>query len=308
MGFTGTLRPGLVQLRVLDFNETLSFYKNILGLNEVCRTPDGRICLKAYAEFDHHSLSLRLAEEAGLDFVAFKVGCPDELEEMKFRVEAFGYPVEEIEPESDHPGFGKRYAFKISTGHHFQIYSDAALADRGPHITNPDIRTEAPHCMRAAWLDHFLLCGPNIAEAEMFCKEVFGMYVPEICNDESGNRLATWISGNNKPHDLAFIEYPKPGKLHHLAFHLESWTDISNAADLISINHLKLDIGPARHAITRGHSIYFWEPSGNRIEVYSGGYFAYPDSPQRVWTAAQLKRALFYHSGKLFPCFLETMT
>jgi len=308
MGFKGTLRPGLVQLRVLDFGKTLDFYKDILGLDEVCRTSDGRICLKAYDEFDHHSVTLRLTDEAGLDFVAFKVGGRDELEEMRANVKAFGYEVEEIAPQSDQPGFGKRYAFTICTGHRFQIYCDVELAEKGPQLKNPDIWSKPPRGMRAVRMDHFLLYGPNIEEAERFCQEVFGMYVPEVCNTEYGSRLATWITGNNKAHDLAFVEYPQSGKLHHLAFNLESWTDVGNAADLIAINHLRLDIGPTRHAITRGHSIYFWEPSGNRIEVYSGGYFAYPDSPQRVWDAAQLGRGLFYYSGEVIPSFLEIVT
>lgn len=308
MGFKGTLRPGLVQLRVLDFDETLNFYTNVLGLNEVCRTADGRICLKGYDEFDHHSLTLRKADEAGLDFVAFKVGCPDELEAMKLAVEKFGYPVEEVPAESDQPGYGKRYGFTISTGHRFEIYSEVALAEQRPMIRNPDIWTAPPRGMRAQRMDHFLLYGPNIAEAERFCQEVFGMFVPEVCNTADGGRLAAWITGSNKPHDLAFVEYPKPGKLHHLGFYLSDWNDIGNAADWIALNRLKLDIGPTRHAITRGLSIYFWEPSGNRIEVYASGYTAYPDNPQRVWDAEQLGRGLFYYSGELIPSFLEIVT
>ena len=308
MGFKGTLRPGLVQLRVLDFDKTLNFYKNVLGLDEVCRTEDGRVCLKGFDEFDHHSVVLRLADTAGLDFVAFKVGDPDKLEQMKSDVEAFGYRVEEIGANTDQPGFGKRYAFTISTGHQFQIYSEVALAEKGPMTHNPDIWVTPPRGMRAQRMDHFLLYGPNIAEAERFCKEVFGMFVPEVCNLPDGSRLAAWITSSNKPHDLAFVEYPEPGKLHHLGFYLQDWRDVGDAADLIAINHLKLDIGPTRHAITRGHSIYFWEPSGNRIEVYAGGYTAYPDNPQRVWDADQLGRGLFYFSGELIPSFLEIVT
>ena len=308
MGFKGTLRPGLVQLRVLDLDKTLDFYKNVLGLDEVCRTADGRVCLKAYDEFDHHSLTLRLADTAGLDFVAFKVGCAETLEKMKADVEAFGYAVEELAAESDQPGFGKRYAFTISTGHQFQIYSEVALAEKGPMIQNPDIWVTAPRGMRAQRMDHFLLYGPNIAEAERFCKEVFGMFVPEVCNTPDGNRLAAWITSSNKPHDLAFVEYPEAGKIHHLGFYLQDWRDVGDAADLIAINKLKLDIGPTRHAITRGHSIYFWEPSGNRIEVYAGGYTAYPDNPQRVWDSAELGRGLFYFSGEMIPSFLEIVT
>ena len=308
MGFTGTLRPGLVQMRVLDLDKTLNFYNNILGLDIVGRTSDGRVMLKGFDEFDHHSVTLRQADEAGLDYVAFKVRHPAVLEQMKEKVTAFGYPVEELPADTEQPGFGKRYSFRICTGHTFQIYCDVKIADKGPQIKNPDIWTTPPRGMKAQRMDHFLLYGPNIGEAERFCREVFGMFVPEVSNNPDGSRLATWITSGNKPHDLAFVEYPKPGKIHHLGFYLQDWRDVGDAADIIAINHLKLDIGPTRHAITRGHSIYFWEPSGNRIEVYAGGYTAYPDNPQRVWDAAQIGRGLFYFSGELIPSFLEIVT
>jgi len=308
MAFSKTLRPGLVQLRVLDLDKTLDFYKNTLGLNEVGRTSDGRVMLKAYDEFDHHSVTLRLANEAGLDFVAFKVVSAAELEVVKDDVIKFGYKVDEIPANTSQPGFGKRYGFTISTGHRFEIYADVELAEQHPGLRNPDIWEEPPRGMKAIRMDHFLLYGPNIAEAERFCKEVFGMYCAEHCNNPDGSRLATWITGNNKPHDLAFVEYPVPGKLHHLGFQLGDWNDVGNAADWIAIKRLKLDIGPTRHAITRGLSIYFWEPSGNRIETYAGGYTAWPDSPTRIWDAEQLGRGLFYYSGEVIPSFLEIIT
>ena len=308
MGFYGTLRPGLVQLRVLDLDKTLGFYVDVLGLDIAGKTGDGRVMLKAYDEFDHHSLTLRPADRAGLDFVAFKACCPDALEDIRQKTTAFGYNVEEKPAGTDQPGFGKRYSFRICTGHTFEVYCDVERAERGPQTRNPDIWAEAPRGMRAQRMDHFLLYGPNIAEAERFCREVFGMFVPEVCNTADGSRIAAWITSGNKPHDLAFVEYPEPGKIHHLGFYLQDWADVGHAADLIAINHLKLDIGPTRHAITRGHSIYFWEPSGNRIEVYAGGYLAYPDHPQRVWDAAQLGRGLFYYSGEVIPSFLEIVT
>jgi catechol 2,3-dioxygenase len=55
-------------------------------------------------------------------------------------------------------------------------------------------------------------------------------------------------------------------------------------------------------------TIYFWEPSGNRIETYAGGYTAYPDNPQRVWDAEALGRGLFYYSGELIDSFLQIVT
>lgn len=309
MALNKTLRPGLIQLRVLDLDKTLDFYKNILGLNEVGRTSDGRVMLKGYDEFDHHSVVLRLADSAGFDYAAFKVDSPETLENIKAATQAFGYAVDEVAPNTNQPGFGKRYGFKLCTGHRLEVYCDAEPAEQKPMIKNPDLwGDEAPRGMRAQRLDHFLLFGPNITEAERFCKEVFGMFVPEICNTPDGKRLATWITSSNKPHDLAFVEFPEPGKIHHIGFYLQDWNEVGAAADLIGKHRLKLDIGPTRHAITRGMTIYFWEPSGNRIETYAGGYTAYPDNPQRVWDTDSLGRGLFYYSGELIDSFLQIVT
>ena len=307
MAITGTIRPGLIQIRVLDLDKTLNFYKEILGLDEVGKTSDGRVMLKCYDEFDHHSVVLRKADKAGLDYVAFKC-VKSELETIKDKVEKFGYKTTEVAPNTEQPGFGKQYKFNICTGHEFHIYADVELAKDHPQLKNPDIWNTQPRGMRATRLDHFLLYGPGVAEAERFCIEVFGMYTPEVLNAPDGSRVGTWLTGNNKPHDLAIVEYPKPGTFHHVGFFLQTWEDILNAADLIAINHLKLDIGPTRHAITRGLSIYFWEPSGNRIETYCGGYTANPDNPLRVWDADQLGRGLMFFSGDLPSSFMEIVT
>lgn len=308
MAITSTLRPGLVQIRVLDLDKTLNFYKDILGLNEVCRTSDGRVCLKAPDEFDHHSVTLRLADRAGLDYVAFKVENADTLEAMAKATEAFGYPVQEIAANTDEPGFGKQYKFTICTGHEFHLYADAELSDKGPMTKNPHPWVDPPRGMNAQRLDHLLLYGPNIEEAERYCQEILKMFVPEICNTPEGSRLATWISGSNKPHDVAFVEYPEPAKVHHIGFLLHDWSAIGNAADYMGRYGLKRDVGPTRHAITRGQTIYFWEPSGNRIEVYCGGYTSYPDNPQRVWESEHLGKGLFYYEGEMIPSFLEIVT
>ena len=83
MGICATTRPGLIQVKVLDLDKTLNFYKEILGLDEVGRTSDGRIMLKCYDEFDHHSVVLRKTDTAGLDYIGFKVINEETLNEIK---------------------------------------------------------------------------------------------------------------------------------------------------------------------------------------------------------------------------------
>ena len=308
MALNKTLRPGLIQVRVLNMEESLNFYVNVLGLNEVGRTSDGRVMLKGYDEFDHHSVVLREADEAGFEYVAFKVDSPETLENFKTATEAFGYPVDEVPANSDQPGFGKRYGFKLCTGHRIELYAEVELADQRPMVLNPDPWVEMPRGMRAQRFDHVLLYGPNIAEAERYFTEVLGMYAPEICNTPDGKRFATWLTSGNKAHDVALVEYDKPGKMHHFAFLLQDWNEIGNAADVMAKNGVKRDVGPTRHAITRGQTIYMWEPSGNRIETYCGGYTAYPDNPVRVWDVDEIGKGLFYYEGELIPSFLQIVT
>ena len=121
-------------------------------------------------------------------------------------------------------------------------------------------------------LDHALLAGPNIVESAKFFTEVLGFdLTEELIDHESGTRLAMFVSCSNKPHDIAFQLQPLPGKFHHVSFYLESIPDVYHAGDIMGKYNIPVDVGPTRHGITRGATIYFFDPSGNRNEVFSGG-------------------------------------
>lgn len=308
MSGKGAIRIGLIQFKVLDLDKTLKHYQDILGLNYVCTTDDGRVCLKGYDEFDHHSVVLKLSDEAGFDFAAFKVDSDENLTKLEKDITAFGYNVDHVPPNSDQPGFGRRIGFTLSTGHRIELYHEVELAEQTPPLRNPDIWTTQPRGMRCQRLDHMLLFGPNIEEAERFFIDVLGLFAPEACNTPDGKRLATWLTASNKPHDIAFVEFNIPNKIHHIGFLLQDWNDIGNAADIMAINGIKRDVGPTRHAITRGQTIYFYDPSGNRNETYAGGYTAYIDHPQRLWDSDELGKGLFYYEREIVPSFLTIVT
>ena len=78
--------------------------------------------------------------------------------------------------------------------------------------------------------------------------------------------------------------------------------------DIIAKKNVPLDIGPTRHGIIRGETIYFFDPSGNRNEVFSGGYIYCPDKPALTWTDDELGKAIFYHDRKLIEKFLSVFT
>ena len=83
---------------------------------------------------------------------------------------------------------------------------------------------------------------------------------------------------------------------------------MGHAADIISRYDVSLDIGPTRHGITRGQTIYFFDPSGNRNETFSGGYTYYPDNPRRTWQAESAGKAIFYYEKELTDRFMTVNT
>jgi catechol 2,3-dioxygenase len=78
------------------------------------------------------------------------------------------------------------------------------------------------------------------------------------------------------------------GRLHHLAFWVDTREEVLRAADLFLDNRIDIEAAPSKHAIAQGFFLYGFEPGGNRIEVTTGGYLVYdPDPEPTVWTEAE---------------------
>jgi len=307
MALNGVLRPGYIQIRVTDIDAAAKHYVDRVGLHEVSREPDGRVYLRAWDEFDRHSVVLRPADMPGMDYVGFKVASEAELDSFGQRVEKSGTGVEEV-PADEQPGLGRRLAFVVPTGHRIELFAEMALSDNGPMTSNPELWREEPHGMRVTRLDHVNLHGPNIDDVVKFFTEVLDFSLVEAAQTPDGSIAAAFLSCSNKAHDVAFIRRAEPGKFHHAAFSLESWHEVGQAADIIARYDIPLDIGPTRHGITRGQTIYFFDPSGNRNEVFSGGFIYYPDNPRRVWSVDKIGKAVFYYQRELNERFMSVVT
>src|SRR3546814_20309565 len=68
---------------------------------------------------------------------------------------------------------------------------------------------------------------------------------------------------------------------------------------------IPIDFGPNRHGVTRGATVYFFDPSGNRNEVFTGGYVYYPDNPALIWDTSNFGNALFSQGNVVVPSFLK---
>jgi len=301
MALTGVLRPSFSQIRVLDMPASIEFYTKHIGFHQVTEGPDGRVYLKSADEFDHHSIVLRRADSAGIDITAFKVLEDADLDKFEKRITDYGFKVDHVAA-GEQPGTGRRIGWTIASGHRIEL-----LAHSRPKSHNPDVWEFDPHGMRARRLDHSLLYGPEIEKNLDFFEKVLDFRCAERVDMPDG-LLAIWLTTGMKAHDIAFVKYPEPNKLHHVAFELENWNDVGHAADILTRYDISVDIGPTRHGITRGQTIYFFDPSGNRCEVFAGGYTYYPDIPTRTWDETQVGKGIFYYERKMNDAFLSVVS
>ena len=310
MALTGVLRPGHVQLRVLDLEAAVKHYTQVLGLWETARDDQGRVYLKAWDEHDHHSVVLRQADEAGMDYFGWKVDSPATLEKLANDIKASELATDmQWVDAGEHPKTGRRFRFTVPTGHAMELYAEKEQVGNGMPTLNPEVYPDDLRGMSPSRFDHCLLYGDDLDGTVKLFTEVLGFNITEkIVAGPEQFLIGAFLSCSNKPHDVAFIRQPVKGKFHHASFILDNWGEVLKAADIITKKRVSLDIGPTRHGITRGETIYFFDPSGNRNEVFSGGYIYYPDRPTLTWTDDELGRAIFYHDRKINEKFLSVFT
>ena len=297
----GIFRLGYVEVRVPDLELCAAYYTEVLGLREVERV-DNRVYLKGWDEHDHHSVILTEAPRYGLEHLGFKCESVDDLEGFETALERYGCAVERLQP-GDERAVGDAIRFDSPSGHIFSIYARMDKVGNGLPRFNPppmplDLVGIAP-----PRLDHCLLTTENVPDAGRFMQEALGFRVTEQLISNEGHQLIVFLERSRKPHDIAFTRGASGG-LHHFAFWLDSWSEVGRAADILRLNGVDIDVGPTRHGITRGHTIYFFDPVGNRNEVFSGGYHVDPDWEVITWTEDQLGKALFYYENRVVESFV----
>lgn len=309
MAMTGVLRPGHAQVRVLDLDESARFYRDVLGLVETGRDAQGRVYFKCWDERDHNSYVIREADSAGIDFFGFRVLDKATLDKFEADLQAYGLSTERI-PAGEMLETGERVRFELPSGHLIELYAEKSKVGNGIPLINPaPWCKEREHGIGPVRLDHALLYGPNVAEVQKIFTEVLGFYLVERVLTPDGNaNAAIWLSCGQKVHDIAFAEYPEKGKLHHCSFLMESWDQVLRAGDIMSMNQVPVDIGPTRHGVTRGCTIYAWDPSGNRFETFMGGHLPYPDYETMTWTFDNFGQGLDYPQRKLHETFLTVVS
>jgi catechol 2,3-dioxygenase len=132
-------------------------------------------------------------------------------------------------------------------------------------------------------LDHVFLMCEDVDGITAFYRDVLDFRLTEQILADDGHQLCTFLERTHtaarpRLHHRPAGGVPPPGLLGR---RLER---PAPAADTCAYHGVPIDAGPTRHGATRGWGLYFFDPAGNRNEVYTGGYWADPDREPVTWT------------------------
>jgi catechol 2,3-dioxygenase len=301
----GILRLSHVEVRVPDLELATAYYTEVLGLIETARDDD-RVFLKCWDEQEHHSVMLRSAPTYGLEHMGFKVEHADDLAALEAVVERLGSTVKRFAAGEIAPGHGTAIRFDTPSGHGMELVHGMEKVGNLLPLVNPPPKPLGLVGIAPPRLDHVFLTAEDVDESTAYFKE-FGFRLVEQILAGSGHQLATFLERSHTPHDIAFVTGPQGG-LHHFAFWLDDWNDVRIAADTLAYHGVPIDVGPTRHGVTRGYTLYFFDPAGNRNEVFTGGYWVDPDWEPITWTEEEMGRAIFYYEGQVNERFFTVHT
>lgn len=298
----GIMRLSHVQVRVPDLELATAYYTEVLGLVEVDRE-DERVFLKGWDEQQHHSLILSYAPTYGVESIGWKVHLAADLDHYQQRLEDAGVATKRYEAGELGPGSGQVVRFPAPSGHTVDLVHGMEQVGNMLPLNNPPPEPLGLVGIHPPRIDHVFLMCEDVDGITEFFGDVLDFRLTEEIVADDGHQIATFLERSHTAHDLAFITGPQ-GAFHHVAFWVDDWNDLRDAADVCSYHGVNIDAGPTRHGATRGWGLYFFDPAGNRNEVYTGGYWADPDREPVTWTESEMGRAIFWYEGEVDQQFL----
>ena len=275
-----------VEMLTDRFEESLDFFSRVYGL-KLSGMDETSAYLRAWDDYEHHSLKLTRADTTGVGHIAYRTASPQALERRVKVIEASGYKV--LGWVEGDPGHGRAFRFEDPFGHVFEIYYETVRhAPSGDDV--PALKNMASAFSGAAprRLDHLNLLCDDVAEFRRFMETCLGSRVTEMILLDNGRLGGCWFTINNKTYDLACTEEHGGGhgRLHHVTYATDQREDILRAADIFLQNGVHIETGPHKHAVQGTFFLYVWEPAGNRVELANSGarLILAPDWEPVVWT------------------------
>lgn len=239
---------GYVSMRTTDLDAVIRNATDILGLHEV-ETTRQKTFLSAQA--NHHEIVYTRSDENSVDHIGLVAQTRQALEQIRENVARGGYRIVSEQPIEDHIDEG--FAVVGPEGFTWQVYLERSAysmvkyggfgPDRFGHVNVQVVDTLA---MRD------------------FLVDVFGFRV----SDQIGDDAAFFLRCNNDHHGVAVFKSTRAA-MHHHAWQTQSIVDLGRLGDRLARTGSRLAWGPVRHGAGDNIAVYYVEPTGAVIELYT---------------------------------------
>ncbi len=162
-------------------------------------------------------------------------------------------------------GHGPAYRFTDPDGHVFELYYEAERYTAPEHL-RPSWRNQPQRYVgRGAAvkrLDHVNVLAADVRANREFAQDVLGYRLYERIELDDGTETGAWLSVSIAAHELIYVAdaYGAHGRLHHLAFWVDTREECLRAADLFVDSGIYIEAAPSKHAVAQGFFVYAYEP------------------------------------------------
>jgi catechol 2,3 dioxygenase len=292
---------GHVSLVTTDLEKSLWFFEEVIGLEKTTEV-DGVHYLRAWGDFEHHTLAIRAGEESRVDHIAWKAKRPEDVDNFAILLREAGVDVEQVKVGTE-AGQGDAIRFQLPTGHNFEIYYKMEK----PEVTDPKRKAVLKNQTYKAWrkgisprrIDHVNIATNMPASIITdFLMEKLGFKVREYLKAPTGDIISAWLSVTSLVHDIAVVSSPaikSAHEIHHFSYWSDNAQDILRAADILAENNIPF-VGPGKHGISQALYVYVMDPgSGVRLELFSNGYQIFePDWEPIEWNLDEMAIGFTY--------------
>ena len=203
----GVMRLGFVHLRVTDLEEARNHYSNTLGMTVVAEQA-GKLHLKCWDEWDHHSLVL---EEGGVGLVKLGYKCQSgaDLERFEQRSQRFGATTSRVS-KGENLTVGDGVRIELPSEQVIELYTEMEFTGTDTGSLNPEAWPRHVRGAGTNWIDHALMPAEDPALVERFFMEALDFRPAEraVTDPVHPELIGTWMYCGESPHDIAFIKGP----------------------------------------------------------------------------------------------------
>lgn len=279
------------ELATPNIQASRDFYVKVLGLTEVGESGDG-IFLRAHGDFLPYSLQLTEGPQAEVRQIGWRADSAQDLESVVDILTADGREGEWVD---GNLGRGRAYQFTSPGGHKHEMFWDLKTLNlpenlRSTYPNRP--QRHYPIGANARSIDHITVGTDDVLRDVAWFRDKLNFRYMEYTtlDEQPDNVIFGMVSTNEQAHNLGIIENNSgtQGSVHHLAFWLDQEIDVYRAADVLIEAGFPVEYGPGKHGMGENTFLYVREPSGFRIELFSGGYRNYmPDWQAVGWMPKQ---------------------